>query len=237
MSETSTAYVGGELAIFARAGHWKQYVERQVRSFLGRRVLEIGAGIGGMTRFLNSGQADEWVCVEPDPDLLAELSSAVKAEELPANCRSVCGTLADVHDARPFDSILYMDVLEHISDDAAELRNAYACLSPGGHLIVLAPAHMWLFSEFDNAVGHFRRYTKCSIQLVAPDESRPVCLRYLDSAGMFASIANRFFMRQSLPSVGQVAFWDGCLVPISVWTDMLSAYSIGKSVLAVWKKV
>ena len=135
-----------------------------------------------------------------------------------------------------FDTILYMDVLEHIADDRAELARAADQLRHGGHLIVLAPAHQWLFTPFDEAIGHYRRYTKSTLRAAAPDGLTLARLVYLDSIGMLASLGNRLVLKSSMPSPGQIALWDRLMVPLSRVADPFLGYSLGKSVLAVWKK-
>ena len=88
-------------------------------------------------------------------------------------------------------------MLEHIEDDAAEVRRAAEALAPGGHLLALSPAQPWLFSPFDAEIGHFRRYTKKSFAALAPPGLTAVKLVYLDSVGMAASLANRLLLRSS----------------------------------------
>ena len=146
------------------------------------------------------------------------------------------GTLADLEDRDRFDTILYMDVLEHIDDDRAELALAADRLRPGGQLIVLAPAHQWLFTPFDAAIGHYRRYTKRMLRAAAPAAMRPIRLAYLDAAGMLASLGNRLVLKSAMPNPGQIAVWDRFLVPCSRWIDPMLGYTLGKSVLAVWTK-
>ena len=86
----------------------------------------------------------------------------------PPSCRiavkSASGTLSELSDSDKFDTILYMDVFEHIEDDRAELERAAAQLAPDGHLIVLAPAHQWLFTPFDESIGHYRRYSRRTLE-------------------------------------------------------------------------
>jgi SAM-dependent methyltransferase len=230
------SYVGSELELFAAAINWKSYVRRQVDRYLGRDVLEVGAGQGGTTRVLCDGRADRWLCLEPDASLAARLRSAVGDGDLPDCCRIRVGTSADLDRCDDFDTILYMDVLEHIAEDRAELEQAAARLRPGGHLIVLAPAHQWLFTPFDAAIGHYRRYAKGTLRGVAPAGLPLVRLAYLDAAGMLASLGNRLVLRSAAPTPSQIAVWDRFLVPFSRWIDPLLGYSVGKSVLAVWQK-
>jgi len=232
----SYAYVGTELDLFAAAVHWKSYFRKQVGRYLGRNVLEVGAGNGGTTRVLCQGGADRWVCLEPDPSLADRLMAAIGAGELPDCCRMQIGTLADLGEQDCFDTILYMDVLEHIADDRAELAAAALHLQAGGHLIVLAPAHQWLLTAFDEAIGHYRRYTKQTLRSAAPEGLALVRLVYLDAIGLFASLGNRLVLKSAMPSPRQIAVWDRLMVRLSRLADPLLGYSLGKSVLAVWRK-
>ncbi len=120
----SYTYIGTELDLFAAAVNWKSYVRQQLIPYLGRDVLEVGAGHGGTTRVLCDGQADRWVCLEPDATLADRLIAAIGAGELPDCCRMRIGTLSDLSESDSFDTILYMDVLEHIADDRDELARA-----------------------------------------------------------------------------------------------------------------
>jgi SAM-dependent methyltransferase len=214
----------------------KAYVRRQVGRYLGRDVLEVGAGTGNTTRALCDQQVDRWVCLEPDASLADRLIAAMDAGELPDCCRMRIGTLADLPEHDRFDTILYMDVLEHIADDRAELADAAVRLKPGGHLVVLVPAHEWLFTPFDLAIGHFRRYSKRSLRFAAPEGLRLRRLVYLDAVGMLASLGNRLLLRSSMPGPRQVALWDNFMVPLSRLADPLLRYTLGKSALAVWSK-
>jgi hypothetical protein len=127
-------------------------------------------------------------------------------------------------------------VLEHIADDRAEMEKAASRVADGGCLIVLAPAHQFLFSPFDAAIGHHRRYGGAALQRLAPPECRLVFSRMIDSAGFFASLANRLLLRSANPTPAQVQIWDRALVPISRELDGYLGYRFGKSILAMWRR-
>ena len=130
--------------------------------------MEVGAGLGATSRFLCDGRQRSWTCLEPDPELLGQLHERLAAHPLPSPVRTICGTVDALAADKRFDAILYIDVLEHIEDDVAELERSAARLRQGGHIVVLAPAHQSLYSEFDKAIGHFRRYSKASLLAAAP---------------------------------------------------------------------
>lgn len=229
-------YVGSELELFAAARNWKAYLREQIAPYLRGRVLEVGAGMGTTTRALAGGRESEWVCVEPDPSLGARVREAIDAGTLPAHCHVTVGTLETAQLHGLFDAVLYIDVLEHIEDDAGELARAIRLLSRGGHVVVLAPAHQWLYSPFDRAIGHFRRYNRRHLQGLPVPDATVVAAKYLDAAGLLASLGNRVMLRQAMPTAGQVKTWDRFLVPLSRAVDPVIRYSLGKSVLVIWQK-
>ena len=229
-------YVGDELDLFAAATRWKAYFRRMIAPYLGTEVLEVGAGLGGTTRALCRGDERRWVCLEPDPHLAGRLRAEQAAGRLPARCEVIVGTLAEQLTADRFDTILYMDVLEHIEADAAEVARAARRVAPGGHIIALSPAHQWLYTPFDRAIGHCRRYTKRTLGALTPPGLELAWLGYLDSVGFFASLANRALLRQAMPTPAQVRFWDRALVRASEWVDPALGHRAGKSVLGVWRR-
>jgi SAM-dependent methyltransferase len=227
-------YIGSELELFAAVWNWKAYWSRQIRPFLKGDILEVGAGIGSNTRFLDPGGPGRWVCLEPDPELTAQLVLNSQETKPRRALETVCGTLESLADQQ-FDTILYVDVLEHIENDREELNQAASHLRPGGHLIVLSPAHQRLFSPFDAAIGHFRRYNRPMLRAISPARLRLERMRYLDCAGLILSAANMLLLRQSMPTKAQLRFWDQWIVPVSRVLDQLLLYSVGKTIIAVWR--
>jgi len=234
MNAGAFVYPGSELELFERAVNWKNYWSSQVRPHLGARVLEVGAGIGANTPYLNRA-ASEWVSLEPDREMAATLAAKREARQLPAT-QVITGTIVDLPPTPSFDSIVYIDVLEHVEDDAGEVREAAKRLSSGGTLVVLAPAHNWLYSPFDKSIGHFRRYSAADLRALMPPELQLVRIRYLDSVGMLASTLNRVVLRQDMPNVSQIMLWDRTMVPLSRLIDPLFFFRLGKSILAVWRR-
>ena len=228
-------YVGSELDLFAAASNWKSYWSRQIQPFLRGDVLEVGAGIGSNTQFIDSGGTGRWVCLEPDPELAGQLVKKLGETKTHRTYETLCGTL-DALAADQFDTIIYIDVLEHIENDREELCKAAAHLRRGGHLIVLSPAHQRLFTPFDAKIGHFRRYDMPMLRTITPDSLCLERMRYLDSAGLLASTANLLLLQQSMPTKAQLRFWDHWVVPVSRVLDRFFFYAVGKSIFAVWRR-
>jgi SAM-dependent methyltransferase len=230
------AYPGGELPLFAHARNWKKYYAGMIRPFLGEEVLEVGAGLGATGQAVCRLRHKSWVCLEPDGDMAGELARRIRNRRLPGFFQSVNGTLAELPANKVFDTILYIDVLEHIERDREETQKAAAHLKPGGSLIILSPAHQFLFSPFDRAIGHHRRYSLSTLAAAVPPGLECRLLRYVDSVGFLASFANRFLLRQEMPDLKQVLLWDRVMVTASRVLDRVIRYRLGKSVLGIWRK-
>lgn len=232
----SLDYIGDELELFEHARNWKSYFASRLKPFIRGDVAEVGAGLGGTTAILCSGDETSWLCLEPDTSMTARIRTKISDGALPANVEARAGTLASVEAGAHFDTIFYIDVLEHIEADAEEVALAVDRLKPGGKLIVLSPAHQALFTPFDARIGHFRRYSKSSLRALTPDRAQLEHLFYLDSVGLLASTANKLFLKQAEPRKSQILFWDRAMVPVSRILDPVLMRSLGKTVIAVWAK-
>lgn len=231
---SSTTYIGGELDVFAHALNWKRYLRDAVAADVRGDVLEVGGGIGTTTCAFRTLSQSSWTALEPDPDLARQLAQRVAPLASPV--RVVVGTLDALIEAPTFDAILYIDVLEHIEHDDEELARAVRRLNPGGAIVVLSPAHQFLFTAFDGAIGHFRRYDRTSLRRLTPAGTTLARLTYLDSFGLCLSLGNKLLLRSASPTLAQVRLWDRWFIPVSRRLDSLVCGRLGKSILAVWRK-
>jgi Methyltransferase domain len=233
---TNRAYVGQELTIFAHAINWKKYYTSIIQPYFGKRVVEVGAGIGATTAVMCNGTQKEWICLEPDATLRTEIDRLISDGKLPTCCQTRGGFVSDLLPTALADTIIYIDVLEHIENDRTELETAADRLSSGGHLIVLSPAFNFLYSPFDKSIGHYRRYDRKMLCALTPSNCRVKKIIYLDSVGMATSVVNRFLLSQAMPTVAQIKFWDTYLIPISRSVDRVLGYRFGRSLLGIWAK-
>ena len=233
---TEFAYVGDELELFAEATNWKTYWAKATAPYVHGDVVEVGAGLGASTRYACNASVKTWLCLEPDAKHVAYIEEEIASGGLPGICRAACGSLADLDPGRRFDTILYVDVLEHIRDDEAEIRQAAELLRSGGRIVVLSPAFQFLYSPFDQAIGHFRRYVLGDAQRFRVPHLALETAFYLDSIGFFASLANKALLRASRPTSAQIRLWDQRMVPISIIADRLFYRMFGRSVVLIWRK-
>ncbi len=125
------------------------------------RVLEMGCGIGTYSARLRP-LADHLTCVDMNPSYVHTVRNLLGDD--PA-ASVLAGVLGDdlTFPTDSFDTIVCLNVIEHILDDHEAVRLLAGWLAPGGTLLVQVPAHQWLFGSIDAALGHYRRYTACRL--------------------------------------------------------------------------
>jgi SAM-dependent methyltransferase len=135
-----------------------------IRPWVGASVLEIGAGIGNLSQYL-SPRRQQYIASDIDDEHLARLR--VRFQNRPNVALARCD-LSRAEDFAPFrrrfDTVICLNVLEHIADDAVGLRNIASALAPGGHAIVLVPQDQRIYGTLDKELGHYRRYAELELR-------------------------------------------------------------------------
>jgi 2-polyprenyl-3-methyl-5-hydroxy-6-metoxy-1,4-benzoquinol methylase len=231
----NVTYAGEELTLFREAVNWKKYISGLIRPYITGKVAEVGAGIGSFTPWMYHDNDLDWNWIEPD-EQHARVLQKINFEPGLRNPKLIHGTLQEMPLSEKFETIIYLDVLEHIHDDKKEVEEIIRRLKPRGHVIILVPAFQMLFSAFDKAIGHHRRYNKQQLTSLFAGKEGILTCKYLDTAGFFASTANRYILKQEYPTQRQVQTWDRMLVPVSRILDKLLLHAFGKSLLLIWEK-
>src|SRR5262245_40313427 len=111
-TSTQFSYIGAELELFANATNWKNYIGRTLRPYITGSVIEVGAGLGGSTKYLCNRSHARWLCLDPDPNHVLHLKRLIADRKLPPCCEARCGVLANLAPGDCADTIIYVDVLE-----------------------------------------------------------------------------------------------------------------------------
>ncbi|MCC6356803.1 MAG: class I SAM-dependent methyltransferase [Verrucomicrobiae bacterium] len=229
-------YFGRDLEAMARARNLPRWIMGQFRPFVGRRVIEVGAGCGNFTPLIAETAPERLLCVEPSANMVALLRRRVAT--LP-EARVAQGVLSDVPgwiDWSP-DTIFYINVLEHIEDDGGEIRMAFDLIAPGGHILVFVPALRWLFGSADRSFGHFRRYGRRDLRGVIENAGFQIrALRYFDIAGVIPWFVLFRVFRLRCFTPGQVTLFDRLVVPVLRRAETLMAPPIGKNLVCVARR-
>jgi len=216
-----------------KATHYTDWIVRLAAPYPGGRVLEVGPGLGIVTERIYQGRVV--TCAEID-QMAAEIMRS-RFTDVPA-VRVIDGNIEN-DDWRSgtgvaeYDRAVCVNVLEHVADDLAGLRNMRAALRPGGHMFLFVPALMALYGSLDRAVGHERRYSVNEVKEKAQAAGFDiVSVRYANLLGALGWFWSSRITRRSMPGTTILRMFDP-LVPI--WAAVESRISIpfGMSVVCV----
>jgi glycosyltransferase involved in cell wall biosynthesis len=162
------AYGSQILGRLSRAPRFNAWMADTIRPFCGARILEIGSGTGNLTRCLVPRK--RYVASDINPLYLQTLE-ALKSDRpyLDACLCDVTDVASFPRDAAGFDTVVCLNVIEHVDDDRAALANIRSVLAPSGRAIVLVPNGEGLFGTLDEVLGHRRRYSEASLRNLAAD--------------------------------------------------------------------
>ena len=233
MASDRPQYPGKELEAMSIAVNYHRWILDEFAPYLGENVAEVGAGNGSVSKLILERPVKRLTAFEPSQNMFPLLREALAGEGRAAVVNDFFGPR---HAQAGFDSIAYINVLEHIEDDRAELAGALKALKAGGHLLVFVPALPWLYSDFDRQIGHFRRYRKKGLSALAGDAGFTiVSARYFDVAGIIPWYVNFVLLRNSIGS-GSVSLYDRLVVPVMRNVERMVTPPIGKNVLLVARK-
>jgi SAM-dependent methyltransferase len=225
-----------DLQIMAGARNYRRWMYRRLAPYIGRRVLEIGAGIGNFTSLLLDREmvvaTDNFgPCVEY---LNKQLGDKLKA---PALVFDASGDVGEELKQYDFDTIICLNVLEHIEDDLTTLSRMHGLLAPGGRLVLLVPAFQFLFGTVDQSLGHHRRYTRETLlPLMRQADFFIERSFYMNVIGMAGWFWNNRIVRRSEESKSQIGFFDRLIAPVAEIAERLLPPPVGLSLIAIGRK-
>lgn len=211
------------------APNFNRWMFERVRPWIGDRVLEIGSGIGNLSQFLLD--RPRLVLTDMAPDYLERLRERFgglpNVEVMRLYLPTVDGPVA----AERFDTIVCLNVLEHVADDHASLAAMRSLLAPGGRLVLLVPALPVIYGTLDEALGHVRRYTPRELRVKYAAAGLAVRhMEYFNLAGIPGWwFVGRLLRRRLLPE-GSLRWFDA-LVPL-FRLERLLPWRVGQSLIA-----
>ncbi len=231
-----TAYALDDQEKMAAADNYFAWQRRLVAPELGRRIVEVGCGIGNFTRFLLD--RDAVYALDVDASCVERLRTRYPNQANLYVQVSAPGSRA-FEDLRRFlpDSCVCLNVLEHIEDDLAALRSMSSVLVPGGVIVLLLPAFQCLYGPIDRNLCHYRRYTRRSVlDLAAAAGLQIRNLHYMNAIGFFGWWANARIFRRSKQSAMQIKIFDRLIVPLLSRIERLIRPPFGQSLFVVLRK-
>jgi SAM-dependent methyltransferase len=234
-SSPAFSYSGTELEAVGEAKNYYEWIIDFFAARIGKRAVEAGAGIGTVSDLiLRRARPRELLLIEPDNG-----NARMLREHFQKDDRVVVhhGYLEELAPSLKADSVIAVNVLEHVERDADFLRAAHEALVDSGYLLLLVPALPAIFGSLDRAFDHFRRYTRSGLREQLLDAGFEIeTLRYLNILGVAAwFVSGRIFHRSTLTRA-QVRFYDRRVIP---WLRALEGRfqpPIGQSLLAIARK-
>lgn len=220
------------LESMSQAIWYNQWTLQKFEQYLRGDILEIGCGIGNFTNTLTSygkiwaidinneyiKKTREWV----DGDVQVGFGDIEKGEYF--------------FQTRKFDTIVCLNVLEHIKDDVAALNNLYKLLKKNGELILLVPAHRFLYGEIDRSIGHFRRYEKKELikrlEKLGFKLAFSRSINFLGALGWF--MAGKILQQETVEEENIKIF--NLIAPVVLSIENLIEPPFGTSILVIAKK-
>jgi 2-polyprenyl-3-methyl-5-hydroxy-6-metoxy-1,4-benzoquinol methylase len=207
----------------------------EIAPYLGQRVLEMGCGLGNLARHLVDREL--YVGVDLSEESVAHVAQAYRSYPNVHACVADVTQPGFARFARfNFDTIVSLNLLEHIEDDVSVLRCAAKILRPAGTLVLVVPAHAALYGTMDRSIGHHRRYTR---QTMAAMLSRLgltcVLQKYVNALGALGWFVNGRILRQRVPPSGQLRSFNR-LVPLLRRLERSVDVPFGVSLLTVARK-
>ncbi|HEX8560802.1 MAG TPA: class I SAM-dependent methyltransferase [Pyrinomonadaceae bacterium] len=235
------SYAGRDLESMSFARNYHRWILDLFAPRLGRRIVEVGAGSGSFSELLLERSPESLALVEPSPEmhgrLVENLRGAARATRVSFHNDTFARVARRLAERERPDSVIYVNVLEHVEDDEAELRVVRETLGPGGRLFVFVPAFEWLYGSFDRQVGHRRRYTRRGLA----EKCRRAGLEvveavYFDAAGVLPWWLKYRVLRSEEMEPAAVRFYDRFCVPVLRRVEALVPPPVGKNVLLVAEK-
>lgn len=223
------------LETLSAADRFNDEVWSKVERFVGKEILEVGLGIGIFTdKLLTKGKVF-------GVDVVPEFVEAAKKRhgtrpDLEYLVADMGAGTPDSLKGRAFDTIVCMNVLEHIEDDRGTLKRFMAMLKPGGKLVLVVPGHQFLFNPLDSNDGHFRRYAEGELcEKLAEAGFSVVHRSQFNLFGIFGWFLNGTILRRKDLPAGQMGLFNR-VAPLLFWLENLVGPPVGLSVLAVGAK-
>ena len=229
-------YEGRDLEAMSQAKNYHTWILDIFSKYLGSKVAEIGAGSGTVTELLAKyPDIKEIVAVEPSIEMYPLLNAMMPHDKRIKKHNHFYGDISKQYQEY-FDSMIYVNVFEHIEDVSIELKHIKSSLKPGGHLCVFVPALQWLYAPHDASVGHFRRYHKNDLKkLIEASGLKVVSIRYFDMVGIIPWLIFYKWFKKKM-SGNDASAYDKLIVPILRLIDPILPMPIGKNLIVIAKK-
>jgi SAM-dependent methyltransferase len=227
-------YVSGELVPMALAHNYYQWILRGFRQHLGKVVCEFGAGIGTFSSLLLEEDIHRLILVEPSANLLPRLRRRFEGEGRVWVAEGEIEAHADRLVQAGVETVVGVNVLEHIENDRRTLATIGKTLPAGGKLLLFVPALPALFGSLDEAFGHWRRYRKAELEAKVTDAGFQILdLRFMNFPGIVSWLVVGRILRWRTLSPRMVRNYDRWVVPVVAAIERRLTAPVGPSLMVI----
>jgi len=239
MSEYSPEGKDNQIIFSERANRFYGWIYEEIKPFIKGDVLEIGSGLGSFSKILISQNGNNRVILSDIDEKFVELLSCRYG-----NFKNVCvknlnlESINNPSDANfTIDTCIVINVLEHIKDDARVINNIYNILNINGNLILLIPAHKYLYNIIDKSVGHIRRYNKRDIdRILESSRFKLIESHYFNFTAIFGWILNGSIMKKNVINEKFLSFYDRLVPLLKIFERYILFKKMGMSMILVLNK-
>jgi hypothetical protein len=233
---TDFKYERGDLETMSFAPKYHAWIFSEFRGFIGKRVAEVGAGCGSFSSLFLNEPVNELVVIEPAKDMCVLLQTNIM-NDTRVVIRNAFFQEVNAEYSNYFDSVVYINVLEHVEDEIKELACIYESLKMGGYVCIFVPALSWLYSDHDKSIGHYRRYYKKQLSALLEKSGFKIeKVKYFDIIGIIPWFIMFKLFKKKIDR-GNVGLYDKYIVQISRIIESLIPPPIGKNLIIVGRKI
>jgi SAM-dependent methyltransferase len=232
----AVVYEGNDLEVLADMPNYYSWIMETFSPHVRGSVVEYGAGVGSVSARLEP-LATTLTLVEPSANLTDQLRTRFalvpKVEVVGASLE----THVEHIEPGTIDTMVLVNVLEHVEDDRKALASMIAALRTGGHLLVFVPAMQFLMSRLDRSLGHFRRYHKTDLVAKVRDAGGVIerC-HYFDLPGILPWFVLNKLLGSMTFNPKLLEINDRYVVPISRGIERIVSPPLGKNLILVASK-
>jgi SAM-dependent methyltransferase len=229
MENRSTSW----LPYMGKTTNYNEWIFNSFKEYLGGKIVDIGSGSGTFTKYFT----DRALVVSVEPDE-GEAEDQRRLFSSRSNVEVINGhfdrEMAQRLKPRGIDTVVCLNVLEHVRDDKEMLGNIHECLPEGGKLILYVPALKAIYGTLDRNLDHFRRYDKKEVEKMLKEAGfRVIKSRYVNFLGAFTWFLYSRVLKRTRPAENSILFYDKFLVPVVATVENYLHFPFGQSLLII----
>jgi len=225
------------LLLLSERYNYNHWIYNNIKNFIGNNILEVGAGIGNITDFIIL--RNKLTLIDIDQSYIDYLNAKYSFRDQ-SNFNVFQADIQNINSsplaATMYDTIICLNILEHLENDRKAVENMISLLQPSGRLIILVPALNTLHGSMDISFGHYRRYNKKQLKMLIEGQNLDIVnFYYLNFLGLFGWFINgKIFKNKELPE-NQTKIFDK-LVPLLGLIEKIIKPPVGQSLILIAQK-